>query len=147
MRLMGRISIDRLCAKCYFQDTELTRRAAVSYPIAFNISLECVDKNELWERFERKADFVLVDTIGQYNGNRYRIKGATTIPYPEVAERRKELLKYKEIIVYCKEKSCVASKKVAAALKILNVPNVKVYEGGIVEWMENGLPVEESQSP
>ncbi len=116
----------------------------MSYQVAFSISLECVDKDELLERFQRKADFVLVDTIGTYGGNRYRIKGATTIPYPEVADRRKELLKYHEIIVYCKEKSCVASKKVASALKMLNVPNVKVYEGGIVEWMENGLPVEES---
>ncbi len=115
----------------------------MSYQIAFNISLECVDKDELLERFERKADFVLVDTIGTYNGNRYRIRGATTIPYTEVVDRRKELLKYNEIIVYCKEKTCVASKKVASALKMLNVPNVKVYEGGIVEWTENGLPVEE----
>ncbi len=142
--LMREILIDRPCAKCYFQDTGLIRRAAMSYQIAFNIPLECVNKDELLERFERKADFVLVDTIGKYNGNRYKIRGATTIPYPEVVDRRKELLKYKEIIIYCKEKSCVASKKVASALKMLNVPNVKVYEGGIVEWMENGLPVEES---
>jgi rhodanese-related sulfurtransferase len=115
----------------------------MSYRIDFSIPLECVEKDELLERLTQQADFVLVDTIGKYNGNRYRIKGATTIPYPDVTDRRKELLKYKEIIVYCKEKSCVASKKVASALKMLNVPNVKVYEGGIVEWMENGLPVEE----
>lgn len=115
----------------------------MSYQIAFNISLECVEKDELLGRFDRKSDFVLVDTIGTYDGNRYRIKGATTIPYTEVVDRRKELLRYKEIIVYCKEKSCVASKKVASALKMLNVPNVKVYEGGIVEWMESGLPVEQ----
>lgn len=115
----------------------------MSYQFDFNILLECVDKEELSERLKQKSDFVLVDTIGKYNGNRYRIKGATTIPYTEVVDRRKELLKYKEIIVYCKEKSCVASKKVASALRMLNVPNVKVYEGGIVEWMENNLPVEE----
>ncbi|MEW6599480.1 MAG: rhodanese-like domain-containing protein [Nitrospirota bacterium] len=115
----------------------------MSYLIEFNISLECVDKDELLGRIEGGADFVLVDTVGTYGGNRHKIKGATTIPYPEVADRRRELLKYKEIIVYCKEKSCVASKKVAAALKMLNVPNVKVYEGGIVEWMKNSLPVEE----
>ncbi len=115
----------------------------MSYRIDFNISLECVEKDELLERFKQKSDFVLVDTVGKYNGNRYRIKGSTTIPYPEVADRRNELLKYKEIIVYCKERSCVASKKVASALKMLNVPNVKVYEGGIDEWVANNLPVEE----
>lgn len=115
----------------------------MAYQINFNIALDCVEKDELLKLLEEKADFVLVDTIGAYNGNRYKIKGATTIPYTEVVDRREELLKYKEIIVYCKEKSCVASKKVASALKMLNVPNVKVYEGGIVEWMENNLPVEE----
>lgn len=115
----------------------------MGYQINFNIALDCVEKDELLKRFEQKADFVLVDTIGAYNGNKHKIKGATTIPYTEVVDRRRELLKYKEIIVYCKEKSCVASKKVASALKMLNVPNVKVYEGGIVEWMANNLPVEE----
>lgn len=115
----------------------------MAYQIDFNIALDCVEKEELLKRFEQKADFVLVDTIGTYNGNKYKIKGATTIPYTDVVDRRKELLKYKEIIVYCKEKSCVASKKVASALKMLNVPNVKVYEGGITEWMANNLPVEE----
>jgi rhodanese-related sulfurtransferase len=28
-------------------------------------------------------------------------------------------------------------------LTLLNTPNVKVYEGGIDEWLDQGLPVEE----
>lgn len=115
----------------------------MSYQIDWNITLDCITKEGLLKRFEEKRDFVLVDTIGSYDGNKYRIKGATTIPYIEVADRRKELLGHEEIIIYCKEKSCVASKKTASALKMLNVPNVKVYEGGIVEWLDNDLPVEE----
>lgn len=115
----------------------------MSYIKEWNLSLECIDKDELLDRINNKTDFVLVDTIGKYDGNRYKIKGATTIPYTEVIDRRKELVPYGEIIIYCKHKDCVASKKVATALISLNVKNVKVFEGGIDEWTENNLPLEE----
>ena len=113
------------------------------YDLDWCVALECITKDELISRIEDNADFILVDTIGSYEGNKYKIKGSTTIPYVEVIDRRKELTAYDEIIIYCTRKTCVASKKVAAALKMLNVPNVKVYEGGIEEWAENDLPVEE----
>ncbi|MBC8414230.1 rhodanese-like domain-containing protein [bacterium] len=110
--------------------------------IDIDLKLECIDKDELLERLANKHNFILVDTIGSYDGNQCRISGATTIPYKQVIDRRGELDPYDEIIIYCKHKTCVASKKVASALKMLNVSNVKVYEGGIDEWEELGLPVE-----
>jgi len=113
------------------------------YQINFNMSLECIDRDELLERINGNSDFVLVDTIGKYEGNKYKIKGARTIPYPEVVDRRGELRPFDEIIIYCKHRNCSASKKVALALKLLNIPNVKVYEGGIDEWTAHNLPVEE----
>jgi rhodanese-related sulfurtransferase len=116
---------------------------SMSYNVEFHLPVECIDRNELLSRIEGKTGFVLIDTVGKYNGNRFKIKGATTIPYPEVIDRRNELKGYEEIIVYCKHRDCKASKKVALGLTLLNVPNVKVYEGGIDEWLENNLPVEE----
>jgi rhodanese-related sulfurtransferase len=118
-------------------------RLCMPYSIDWCVPLECITKDDLLERMEKNANFLLVDTIGNFDGNKYKIKGATTIPYPEVVDRRKEMLNYDEIIIYCTRKRCVASKKVAAALRSLNVPNVKVYEGGIEEWMSYDLPVEE----
>ena len=115
----------------------------MSYKIDFNIQLECLNKDELLERINGQSNFILVDTIGKYDGNRLKIKGSTTISYPDVVDRRKELESFDEIIIYCKHKNCVASKKVAIGLKVLNIPNVKVYEGGIDEWIENKLPVVE----
>ena len=115
----------------------------MAYKKELTLSLECISKNELLQRISDKADFVLVDTIGKYDGNRFKIRGAKTIPYPEVIDRRKELTSYGEIIVYCRHKDCIASKKVALGLKLLNISNVKVYEGGIDEWMEHHLPVED----
>lgn len=115
----------------------------MSYQKEINLVLECIDKEELLQRINDKADFVLIDTVGKYDGNKFKIKGAKTIPYPEVIDRRNEMTPYREIIVYCKHKDCVASKKVALGLKLLNIKNVKVYEGGIDEWTSYNLPVEE----
>ena len=115
----------------------------MTYSLDWCVPLERITKDELLERIESNSNFILVDTIGNFDGNKYKIKGATTIPYPEVADRRRELVKYDEIIIYCTRKRCTASKKVAAVLDILKVPNVKVYEGGIEEWMSHNLPVEQ----
>ncbi len=115
----------------------------MSYQIQFNVSIDCLDKDELLERVNGQSNFVLIDTIGKYDGNKFKIKGASTIPYLDVIDRRNEYESFDEIIVYCKHKTCVASKKRAAGLMLLNVPNVKVYEGGIDEWVELGLPLEE----
>ena len=115
----------------------------MSYQINFNVLLDCLDKDELLERINGQSNFVLVDTIGKYDGNKFKIKGSTTIPYTEVVDRRKELESFDEIIIYCKHKDCVASKKVASGLKLQNIANVKVYEGGIDEWTYNNLPLEE----
>ncbi len=115
----------------------------MSYHKQFSHPLACIDKDELLERMQEKTDFILVDTVGIYDGNKFRISGAKTIPYPDVIDRRGELKDFDEIIIYCKNRDCRASKKVALGLTLLNIPNVKIYEGGIDEWMENGLPVEE----
>ena len=115
----------------------------MSYKIDLNLSLECLDKKELLDKLNSSDNFILVDTIGSYDGNKYRIKGSTTIPYLTVINRRDELKPFDEIIIYCKHKTCVASKKVALGLQLLNIPNVKVYEGGIDEWTASELPLEE----
>jgi len=115
----------------------------MSYHIDFNMSIECINAEELLQRINNDLNFVLVDTVGKYDGNRFKIKGARTVPYPEVIDRREELTEYKEIVVYCKHKDCRASKKVALGLMLLNIPNVKVYEGGIDEWTALNLPLEE----
>jgi rhodanese-related sulfurtransferase len=107
-------------------------------------TLESIDKDELLERITGKyqSNFILIDTLGKYSGNDYRIKGATTIRYLEAIDRRNELLTYDEIIVYCRAKDCPLSEKVAVGLKLFDIPNVKVYKGGIEEWIAFGLPVE-----
>ncbi len=113
------------------------------YRKTYEIPLESINEGELLQRIRDKTNYILIDTIWTHGGNRHRIKGATTIPYPEVLDRRQELEPFDEVIVYCTKKTCPGSKIIALGLKLLNVSNVKVYEGGIQGWMELGLPVEE----
>jgi rhodanese-related sulfurtransferase len=115
----------------------------MSYLIDFSVQIECITRDELFMRINGKGSCIVVDTIGTYDGNSVRIRGAKTIPFPEVIDRRDELRGFDEIIIYCRNKECRASKKVASALILLNIPGVKVYKGGIDEWTAHGLPVEE----
>ncbi len=107
------------------------------------IPLDFINKDELLKHINDETNSIIVDTVYTHRNNRYRIRGATTIPYPEVLDRRKELESFDEIIVYCTKKACPGSKIIALSLKLLNFNNVKVYEGGILEWLEQGMPVEE----
>jgi len=115
----------------------------MAYRKTFSIPLDFITKGEILQRMNKKSNFVIVDTIGTYDGNMFKIRGAKTIPFPEVVDRRQELAPYDETIVYCRRKTCPVSKVVAMGLKLQKVPNVKVYEGGIEEWMAHNLPVEE----
>jgi rhodanese-related sulfurtransferase len=113
------------------------------YRKTYEIDLEFINEDELLQRLQGKGKCILVDTVWTHGGNRHRIRGAKTIPYPEVLDRRREFDPYDEVIVYCTKKTCPGSKIIAKGLKLLNVPGVKVYEGGIRGWMARGLPVEE----
>lgn len=113
------------------------------YRKTLEIPMEFIGEEELQQRIRDKTSTIIVDTVWTHGGNRFRIKGATTIPYPEVLDRRRELEQNDEVVVYCTKKTCPGSKIIALGLKLLNVPNVKVYEGGIRGWIERGLPVEE----
>lgn len=115
----------------------------MAYRKTFEVKVDYITKENILERMEQRKNFVIVDTIWTHKDNRHRLKGAKTIPYPDVLDRRRELEGYDEVIVYCTKHTCPGSKIIAIGLQLLDVPNVKVYEGGIREWMDHGLPVDE----
>jgi len=116
----------------------------MSYQKEYVFFYYCLEMKEVLRRLKGKTNFVLVDLIGKYNSNKYRIEGAVTIPYDELMDRRRELIKYDEIILYSNNKACMLSKKRSVGLTLAHhFRDVKVYEGGIEEWMSAGLPVEE----
>ena len=73
------------------------------------------------------------------------IKGSKKIPLGELDKRYGELDKSKEIVTYCANDQCSASGEAAKNLAAKGF-KVKAYEGGIKEWTEAGLPVEETKT-
>ena len=69
------------------------------------------------------------------------IKGSKKIPLDELDGRIGELDKTKEVVTYCANYMCTASRQAARDLAAKGF-NVRAYEGGIEEWKKAGLPVE-----
>ncbi len=69
------------------------------------------------------------------------IKGSKKIPLNELDKRLGELDKSKEVVTYCANYKCSASREAAKKLSKLGF-NVRAYEGGAKEWKESGLPLD-----
>ncbi len=87
-----------------------------------------------------KKETIVVNVLDKEDYDALHIKGSISIPYEEmVAEGWKRLDKGKEIITYCKNYLCSASREAAEFLQAKGF-NVRAYEGGIEEWSKAGLP-------
>ena len=69
------------------------------------------------------------------------ISGSKKIPLHELDQRAGELDKSKEVVTYCANYKCNASREAAIKLKKMGF-NVSAYEGGIKEWKDSHLPTE-----
>ncbi len=69
------------------------------------------------------------------------IQGSKRIPLNELDKRIGELDKTKEVVTYCANYKCSASREAAKKLAKLGF-NVRAYEGGAKEWKDSGLPME-----
>lgn len=92
-----------------------------------------VSYNELNEKINQKADFILLDVRTQEEFNEGHIPTATLLPYDLIEKQANSILpeKNKAIIVYCRSgrRSAIA----ATALQKLNYTNVRDF-GGINRW-------------
>ena len=73
------------------------------------------------------------------------IFGSRRVPLDKVGNevRSTNLPKSAEIIVYCGGPKCPQSRMAAEKLVQLGYEDVRAYEGGLEEWKNAGLPVEE----
>jgi rhodanese-related sulfurtransferase len=70
------------------------------------------------------------------------IPGSVHVPFTDVENYVRGMDKNQEIIVYCSNYACTTSHYVAEKLYRSGFANVLVYEGGIAEWWQHGLPTE-----
>ena len=90
----------------------------------------------------QKGTAIIVNVLARHSYDELHIKGSVSIPFDLVEDGRLDALGgQKSVVTYCKNYTCLASKRAARILKNMGY-NASAYEGGIEEWEKFGLPVE-----
>lgn len=106
-----------------------------------NEEVQIITVAELKKKMESPDNIQVVNVLSPQGWERGVIPCSLLIPGSAIEERLHELDKQKEIITYCSNYICQASKNVAKFL-IKKGYNAKAYEGGIQEWIETGNPTD-----
>lgn len=103
--------------------------------------IKTITKEELKKKIDSKENIQIVNVLETEGYRLGVIKGSKKIPLSELDQRFNELDRSKEIITYCANRQCSASRQAAEKLASKGF-NVKAYEGGAMEWTQAGLPLE-----
>jgi rhodanese-related sulfurtransferase len=102
--------------------------------------MELISRNELKEKLDRKDSFKLVMVLGEWAYRAKHIPGSLNVFAPELA---KDMLDPEDdIIIYCSDENCPASKYAYMILTNGGFQKVRRYAGGIADWEEAGYPME-----
>ena len=102
--------------------------------------MNLITRDELKEKLDRGDDFKLVMALGEWHFRAKHIPGSINVSTPAAAT---ELLDPgDEIVVYCSDQGCPASKMAYMLLEQAGFKNVRRYAGGIDEWELSGYPLE-----
>ena len=102
--------------------------------------MNLITHEELKEKLDRGDDFKLVLTLSEWAYRAKHIPGSLNIDNPKkVAEL---LDKSDEIVVYCSDIHCPASKYAYHILTTSGFEKVRRFAGGIVGWEDAGYPIE-----
>jgi len=109
------------------------------------MEIETIERDELKAKLDRGDDFKLVMTLHEWAFQAAHIPGSISVTSPTEASR--ELDPSDEIVVYCSDVDCVASKIGYTALREAGFTNVRRYAGGLSEWQDVGYPLEGDRVP
>ena len=102
-----------------------------------------ITREQLKAKMDRGDDFVLVEALSQKHYASSHLPGAINLPYEFVDEAEKVLPdKMAEIVVYCMNPGCLASREEARELEEMGYERVLHYAAGKQGWVRAGLPVE-----
>lgn len=106
-------------------------------------AVKFITKEELRGKLKRGEPVQVVNVLEPQHYSLGSIKGSWKIPLSRLARRVAELDKTKDVVTYCAGYECHASHEAAELLAEKGF-KVRVYPGGIIEWKEAGLPIEET---
>lgn len=85
---------------------------------------------------------IVINVLAPEFYNDCHIKGSINVPFNQLEHYAKSLEKNQEIIAYCANYQCPASKQATKLLGQMGFDYVYAYEGGICEWFQRKLPTE-----
>jgi rhodanese-related sulfurtransferase len=108
--------------------------------LAENALLEPVDETAL-RRKMTKGEVTVVDVRPAEEYEAAHIRGALSIPLPQLAKRLTDLPRRREVVAYCRGPYCVLA---IEAVKLLRGKGFKAVrlEQGVLDWAALGLPIE-----
>lgn len=106
------------------------------------MDIETIDRDELKAKLDRGDDIKLVLALNEWAYRAEHIPGS--LHFPSIAAALDALDESDEIVVYCSDAACVASKYAYHGLVEHGYKNVRRYEGGLSDWAAAGFPLEGS---
>jgi rhodanese-related sulfurtransferase len=107
--------------------------------------IQTISTEELAAKLDRREKFEFWNVLtSQYYSNE-NIAGSRHVPLDTIGREVAggDLPKDTEIVVYCAGPQCPQSGMAVEKLLTYGYTNVKAYEGGLEEWEEAGLPIEQ----
>ena len=99
-----------------------------------------ISREELKARLDRGDNIKLVMSMNEWQFQAEHIPGSIWVADKERAERL--LNPEDEIVTYCSDQACSASRMAAQLMEKAGYKHVWHYEGGLQDWTAAGYPVE-----
>ncbi len=102
--------------------------------------MKTINREELKQKLDRKEDFRLVMALAEWAYQAKHIPGS--INFATTREALQSLNREDEIVVYCSDESCIASKALGQLLERNGYTHVMHYAGGLADWEQAGYLLE-----
>ena len=102
--------------------------------------MRTISHEELKHMLDQQEDFRLVMAQGEWAYQAKHIPGS--LHFASTKEALQSLQKEDEIVVYCSDENCIASKALGQLLERNGYTHVLHFAGGLQEWEQAGYPLE-----
>ena len=103
-------------------------------------SVATIDRAALKDKLDRKEPIKLIMALNRWAFDAKHIPGSLHFDDPD--DLYSSMDKDDEVIVYCSNVDCLSSVAVYRSLLDRGYSNVRRYAGGLMDWEEDGLPLE-----
>ena len=101
--------------------------------------MRTIGHEELEQKLDRQDHFRLVMALGEWAYQAKHIPGS--LHFATMQEALHSLNKEDEIVVYCSDENCIASKALGQLLERNGYTHVLHFAGGLQEWEQSGYPL------